>query len=760
MSKKNLKLNIKNTQIAEALKITKEKLATAASKPKKTSLKKKAKQATPVKEETPKRKARILKAPTQEVQEPKTPPPAPPLKNEVEIKPKPAPTLPQEKPKEKEVTPSKESSLPKRKKEEGPKDFHEYRPSMKRKATPKFDSRDRLGLRDQEEPWKRRRPKLKKKKTPEEEIVRPNQLKVRLPISIKDLAQEMKLKASELISKLFMQGITLTLNDYLDDETTIQLLGHEFGCDIAIDTSEEKRLRITEMSIQEEINSTNAETLSTRPPIVAFMGHVDHGKTSLIDAIRQTNITALEAGAITQHIGAFKSKTDLGELTILDTPGHEAFSEMRERGATVTDVIVLVIAGDEGIKEQTLESIRQAKEAKVPMVIAINKADKENFDEQRIYRELSDHELLPEAWGGTVITVCTSAKTQQGIKDLLELVLLQSEVLELKADPTMRARGVVLESQMHKGLGAVATLLVLNGSLKLSDAMVVGNYSARIKTMHDEHGKSLQTAPPSTPIKVTGLSDLPEAGCEFIVVENEKVARKLAQDRALGEKQRTVQTRRQGMESLLQNTASMKVLPLILKADVQGSLEALKNSIHKIHSKKVKVEIVHEAIGEISESDVQLASASKANIIGFHTRVESKAEDLIKQLKINVSLHNIIYHAVEEIKKMMTALLDKIEEEKDIGKAKIKAIFKSSQLGNIAGCQVIDGTIHRSHLIKLIRDKQIVWKGKLASLKREKEDVKEVQKGLECGIVLDNFKDIREDDIIQSYEIIYHTQEL
>lgn len=779
MAKKDLKLNIKNSQLAEALKLTKEKLASAAVKksaPKKGSTKK---SAAPTKEEPPKRKARILKGPTSEAI-PEQKPKPPELKEEpistLEEQQPPVKEVKVEKPEKEEVkatgkatektpetkkAPAKEEGFVQRKKkEEGPKDFHQFRATMKRKTTPKFDSRDRMGLRDQDDSWRKKRPRMKRKSVSEEEVLRPKSLKVRLPISIKDLAQEMKLKASQLISKLFMQGLTFTLNDLLDDETTIQLLGQEFDCDITIDTSEEERLRITGKSIKQEIGSTEEESLKPRSPIIAFMGHVDHGKTSLIDAIRKTNVVSTEAGAITQHIGAFRSKTDLGEVTILDTPGHEAFTQMRERGANVTDIVVLVVAGDEGIKEQTLESIKQAQESKVPMVIAINKSDKPGFDEQKVYRELSDNNLLPEAWGGTVITVNTSATTGQGIKELLELVLLQAEVLELKANPNARARGIVLESQMHKGLGAVATLLVLNGTLKMSDALVVGNFSGRIKTMHDEHEANLAEAPPSTPVKVTGLSDLPEAGSEFIVVGSEKEARKLAADRARGEKQRAQQARKLGLETLLESVESVKILPLILKADVQGSLEALKTSILKIKSKKARVEIVGEEVGEISESDIELAAASGATIIGFHTRIESSADNLAKQLSVNVAMYDVIYHAKEFVESKMVELLDKIPEEKDIGKAEVKTVFKSSHLGNIAGCQVIEGSIARNHLVKILRKDEVVWKGKIASLKRVKEDVKEVQKGIECGIVLENNKDVQEGDIIQSYEIIYHTQKL
>ncbi len=645
--------------------------------------------------------------------------------------------------------------------------FKEYKDfkTAKKQDTKAFDSRDRQGLRESDsEGWRRKKAAQKKALATEEIDIRPKTLNVKVPISVKDLAAEMKLKASQLIAKLFMQGIVITLNDLLDDETTIQLLGHEFECEITIDTSEEKRLRITDETIREEIAKTPSDQLILRPPLVTFMGHVDHGKTSLIDSIRKSNVAAGEAGAITQHIGAFQCHTAVGTITILDTPGHEAFSAMRSRGADVTDIVVLVVAGDEGIKTQTVEAIQQANDAKVPIVVAINKCDKPGFDAENIYRQLSDHNLLPEAWGGSIITVKCSAVTKEGIKELLEMLALQAEILELKANPKSRARGSVIESEMHKGLGAVATVLVQNGTLKLGDSVVFDQHWGRIKTMHDEYGKEMKTAGPSTPVKITGLSGLPEAGSEFIVVGSEKEARGLSEGRIEGKKTTlALQAKRVGVESLLQQKAESqekKILNLVLRADVQGSLEALKTSLLKITSKKAEINIISAGIGEVSESDIQLAAASKAIIIGFHTQVESHAEDLIKQTKVIIKLHDIIYHAVDDVKVIMKSLLDKIAQETDTGSALVKAIFKASQLGVIAGCQVIEGTIKRNYLIRLVRNGEMVWKGTIGSLKRVKEDVKEVSKGYECGILLNNFNDVKEGDIMQAYEITYLEQEL
>ncbi len=639
----------------------------------------------------------------------------------------------------------------------------ELRP-QKKKEEARFDARDRQGLRDiDNEAWRKKRSFKFKRAVEQEEIIRPKNLSVRLPITIKDLAQEMKLKASQLIAKLFMQGIVVTLNDYLDDETVVCLLGSDFGCDIKIDTTEQERIRITDLTIQQEIKNTPSNQLVLRSPVVAFMGHVDHGKTSLIDSIRKSNRVASEAGAITQHIGAFKVKTAAGEVTILDTPGHEAFFEMRSRGANVTDIVILVVAGDEGIRTQTDEAIKQAREANVPILVAINKCDKQNFDAQKVYRELADRDLLPESWGGTTITINCSATTKQGITELLEMIALQAEILELKANPNSRARGTILESEMHKGLGAVATALVQNGTLRINDAIVFGPFSGRIKTMQDDYGRAVTTAGPSTPVKITGLSELAVAGSEFIVVKNEKEAKELAEARAEGlQRHAQAKAKISGLEKMLakKESGEKKILPLILRADVQGSLEALKTSLMKIRSDKVRLEIVNADVGEISESDIELAAASKATILGFHTSIESHAADLIKQKKIPVFSHDVIYHLIDEVKLRMKSLLDKIEKEEDTGSALVKAVFKSSQLGNIAGSQVTEGVIKRQNYIRQLRGNQIIWKGKIASLKRVKEDVKEVQKGFECGIVLEGQSDVKEGDILQSYEITFLEQEL
>lgn len=639
---------------------------------------------------------------------------------------------------------------------------------VKRSETHAVDSRLRRGITSEEEEegtgWRKRRPSKGFRVQEAPEVTRPTKIRVRLPISVKDLAAEMKLKASQLISSLFMQGTVVTLNDLLTDETMVQLLGQEVKCEVEIDTSEEQRLRITDKSIAEEIHSETSENLVLRPPVVTFMGHVDHGKTTLIDAIRKTHRAEGEVGAITQHIGAFTCTTTHGLITIIDTPGHEAFSAMRERGAELTDIVILVIAGDEGIKEQTVEALNQAKQSKATIIVAINKSDKPTFDQDRVFRQLADHELLPEAWGGKTIAVACSALTYKGVAELLEMVALQSEILELKANPKARARGTVIESEMSKGIGAVATVLVQNGTLRPGDCCVFASTWARIKAMRDDLGRELTESGPSMPVRISGLSGLPDAGEEFIVVKNEKEARDIAESRREGLRQIAFQTKRLvSLESMMEKASgavAKKVFNLVLRADVQGSLEALKTALMKIESKKVDLNIISFGVGEISESDIQLASTSKATILGFHTGIEAHAEPMVKELGVSVRLHNIIYHAQDDVRELMRCTLDKIPEQQERGKAEVRAIFKSSQLGLIAGCMVIDGAITRNCSIRVRRGDEVIWSGSLQSLKRFKEDAKEVSKDTECGIVLQGFSSFQVGDILEAYEVVYHEQDL
>ncbi|MCB1136097.1 MAG: translation initiation factor IF-2, partial [Chlamydiia bacterium] len=646
------------------------------------------------------------------------------------------------------------------------KEFKDVKPLRGKSTGSRFDSRDRRGLRENEEGgWRRKRHSKQGRHQQEDLTIRPTTLSVRLPIIVKDLAAAMKLKASELIQKLFLQGFALTINDVMDDETTVQFLGSEFGCEIVIDTSAEERIRITDKSIMEEIAEASEDELVQRPPVVAFMGHVDHGKTSLIDRIRSSNRASEEAGAITQHIGAFRCSTSVGELTILDTPGHEAFSAMRARGADVTDIVVLVVAGDEGLRQQTLEAIQHARAAKVQIVVAVNKCDKPGFDIEKVYRQLADNDLLPEAWGGETICVPCSAVTGVGINELLEMLALQSEVLELRAHPGTRARGRVLESEMHKGMGVIATVLVQNGTLNPGDCLVFDQLWGRVKTMRNEHGKDVLKAGPSVPVEITGLAGIPSAGEEFIVVSNEKEAREIGEARIEERKQKDLAKKKRSMsvESLFQeasDAADTKVLNVVLRADVQGSLEALKTALTGIESNKVRIEPIFAGVGEVSESDVQLAAASKAVIVGFHTKVESHAESLLREHGVRVYLFEVIYHAIDEVKALMSGLLDRIAKEEERGSAEVQAVFKSSQLGKIAGCIVREGSITRNCQIRVMRGREQLWRGPVHSLKRHKDDVKEVAKGLECGIVLNGFNDFQVGDTLDAFEVTYIEQEL
>lgn len=646
------------------------------------------------------------------------------------------------------------------------KDFRETRANKKIQGSEgnSFDSRDRMGLRvGDDDHWRSgKRAKGRKGLVNDDLTIRPKTLSVRVPITIKDLASEMKLKASQLIAKLFMNGVVLTINDFIEDETALALLGEEFGCAITVNTTEEERINVTKKTVKEEIAESNPENLVLRSPVIAFMGHVDHGKTSLIDVIRNSNRVAGEAGAITQHIGAFRATSKFGDITILDTPGHEAFSAMRSRGADVTDLVVLVIAGDEGMRDQTVEAIEQAREAGVSIIVAINKSDKAGYNVDNVYRELAEKNLLPEAWGGTTICVSCSCVTKEGVDDLLEMLALQAEVLELRADPSYRARGRVIESAMHSGMGAVATVLVQNGTLRLGDPLVFDLDWARVKTMHDEHGQSLEEAMPSTPVKITGMSGVPAAGSEFIVVESEKEARLIAKARSEQHRSQQHQKRRKNVEGLLEGSQEheKKIFSVILRADVQGSLEALQHSLERIQSKKIVLHVISAEIGRITESDVKLAAASGAEIIGFHTQVEGYAATLISEKKVAVHLYQIIYHAVDDVKERMRQRLDKIPKEEDQGEAEVKMLFKSSNLGTIAGCQVKSGFLRRNQKARIVRDGEVIWKGSVVSLKRVKEDVKEVTKGFECGVLLSDTSVAREGDIIQGYEVQFLEQTL
>lgn len=792
---KNLKLTIKNTQLAAVLKkaqqkkepssessVEEEKLPSTSHAQsvkgdenlaeKKIVRAKKAPQFVDAlkKEEPP---PPVIPAPLAIVEE-KAPSP-PPLPEIVEKAPEvspPAPVSTKEK-EEEQASIDKKKKKPDAPTKEGVKEFEDDasknkkpQQTLKRQSFSRvFDSRDRSGLRTgDDENWRRKRYGKQKQDRAPESIQRPKEITLALPINVKDLASLMKLKSSDVIQKLFLQGLPVTINDDLDDPTIVELIGQEFGVTVTIDTSKKERLQITGRSIDEEISDTSSEDLKTRPPVVTVMGHVDHGKTSIIDCFRKSNLIAGEAGAITQHIGAFQVKTKHGSFTVLDTPGHEAFSEIRRRGAHVTDIVILVIAGDEGIKPQTDEAITKAKEAGVPIIVAINKMDKVGFNTDNIYRELTDRGLLPEAWGGEVITVNCSAKTGQGIEQLGEMIALQSDILELKANSKARARGTVLESELHRGLGPTATLLVQNGTLHVGDAVIFEYEYGRIKTMHDEHGVNLKEAPPSAAVKVTGLSGVPLAGNDFISMENEKEARKITEERKASMKRKLLlHSKSRDIEHLFKQKEAQKqrkILNIILKADVGGSLEAVRQSLQNIPTEKVELNFISMEVGQISESDIELAQTSNALIVGFHTKIESHAESLIRMKKVKIIQHDVIYHLVDAVKAHMLSLLDKLRHEVGSGEAKVIAVFKSSHLGVIAGCQVVDGSIKRSHHIRVYRKDELLWEGSISSLKRHQDDVKEVKKDLECGIVLAKNSNIAVGDVIKAYEITYIAQEL
>ena len=777
---KHLKINIKNAQLAEVLKKNKQQKIEKEIKKESPSKSATKEPAVEEKKVVRARKTQSIAIPKSETPEVTKATESPKPKKTDEIKEAPVEKKAVEKVAEppqpkKEAAPKKaavaETTVKKPKKPEKterPKeDLNKNKKSpssYKRQAFSRvFNSRGG-GPGSDEERWRRRR--YQKSKTPKDTgpIIRPKEITVVLPITIKELSSEMKIKASQVVQKLFMQGLSLTLNDILDDPTTVELIGQEFDCQIHIDTKQEKRLQITTHTVDQEIADTDPSLLTTRPPVVTIMGHVDHGKTSIIDAFRKSNLASAEAGAITQHIGAFKCDTKHGSFTVLDTPGHAAFTEIRSRGTRVTDIVVLVIAGDEGIKPQTEEAIEKAQEADVPIIVAINKMDKQGFNPDEIYRQLADRNLLPEAWGGQIITINCSAKTKEGIDQLGEMIALQSDVLELKANPSERARGIVLESELHRGLGASATLLVQNGTLKEGDPLIFEHVYGRIKTMQDEHGKKIADATPSTAVMITGLSGVPAAGNEFIVLESEKEARKIAEERKSQLKRTQLRhTRGKDIEQLFSKKAEMhkkKILNIVLKADVGSSVEAVMSTLNAIPTDKVELNFISADVGQISESDIELAETTNSIIVGFHTNLESYAERLIKKKKITMMIRDVIYHLVDDIKAHMITLLDKVRQENEVGSAKVLALFKSSKLGVIAGCQVLDGIIKRSHFMKIFRNGEEIWKGSIASLKRNQEDVKEVKKDLECGINLDGFNDIMVDDIIRSYEVTYITQEL
>ncbi|MDQ0230490.1 translation initiation factor IF-2 [Metabacillus malikii] len=566
-------------------------------------------------------------------------------------------------------------------------------------------------------------------------------------LTVGELAAKLGKEPSEIIKKLLLLGTMATINQELDKDS-IELIAGEYG----VEVEEEIIFEKTEFEKYEE--EDKEEDLLIRPAVVTIMGHVDHGKTTLLDSIRNTKVTAGEAGGITQHIGAYQIVANDQKITFLDTPGHAAFTTMRARGAQVTDITILVVAADDGVMPQTVEAINHAKAAEVPIIVAVNKVDKPTANPDRVMQELTEHGLVPEAWGGDTIFVPVSALTGQGIDELLEMILLVTEVEELKANPNRRATGTVIEAQLDKGRGSVATLLVQNGTLRVGDPIVVGNTFGRVRAMVNDVGRRVKEAEPSTPVEITGLNEVPQAGDQFMVFEDEKQARQVGEARA--QKQLDEQ-RSEGSKLSLDDLfeqikqGEIKDINLIVKADVQGSVEALAAALQKIDVEGVRVKIIHTGVGAITESDIILAAASNAIVIGFNVRPDSGAKKTAADEEVDIRLHRIIYKVIEEIESAMKGMLDPEFEEKVIGQVEVRQTFKVSKIGTIAGCYVTEGKITRDSGIRLIRDGIVIFEGEIDTLKRFKDDVKEVARNYECGITIKNYNDLKEGDIIEAY---------
>ncbi|MGY4689862.1 translation initiation factor IF-2 [Salibacterium sp. K-3] len=566
-------------------------------------------------------------------------------------------------------------------------------------------------------------------------------------LTVGELADKLNKESSEIIKKLMNLGVMATINEDLEKES-IELIAGDYNVDV------EEEVKVDELDLDLQVEHDDPESLEERPPVVTIMGHVDHGKTTLLDSIRHTKVTEGEAGGITQHIGAYQVKENDKRITFLDTPGHSAFTTMRARGAQVTDITILVVAADDGVMPQTKEAINHAKAAEVPIIVAVNKMDKEGANPDRVMQELTEFELVPEAWGGDTIFVNVSAINNQGLDELLEMILLVAEVEELKANPGKRARGTVVEAELDKGRGPVATLLVQEGTMNVGDPLVVGNTYGKIRAMVSDTGKRVKSAGPSTPVEITGLNGVPLAGDQFVQFQDEKKARQLGEARAVrAREEERSQTAKVSIDDLFSQIQEneMKEINVIVKADVQGSVEAVKGSLEKIDVEGVKVNIIHAGAGAIAESDVILASASNGIIIGFNVRPDANAKRTAESEKVDIRLHRVIYDAIEEIESAMKGMLDPVYQEKVIGQVEVRQLFKVSRIGTIAGSYVTEGKITRDSNIRVIRDGVVIHEGKINDLKRYKDDAKEVQSGYECGITIEKFNDIKEGDIIEAY---------
>ena len=588
-------------------------------------------------------------------------------------------------------------------------------------------------------------PKQEEKKPEIKEITIPEKL------TIRELAEAMKMQPSAIVKKLFMEGQMVTVNHEIDFEQAEEIA---LGFDIIAE--KEEKVDVIEELLKEE--EEDESTMVSRPPVVCVMGHVDHGKTSLLDAIRKTNVTRGEAGGITQHIGAYVVDINGQKITFLDTPGHEAFTAMRMRGANSTDIAVLVVAADDGVMPQTVEAISHAKAAGVEIIVAINKIDKPSANIERVKQELSEYELIPEDWGGTTPFVPVSAKTGEGIDDLLEMILLTAEVSELKANPNRAARGLVIEAQLDKGKGPVATILVQKGTLHVGDFIAAGACSGKVRAMMDDKGRRVKQAGPSTPVEILGLGDVPNAGEVLMSFENDKEAKNFAAAFVSENKNRLLEETKGklSLDNLFDQiqASDLKELPIIVKADVQGSVEAVKQSLVKLSNEEVVVRVIHGGVGAINESDVSLAATSNAIIIGFNVRPDTTAKQLAEQEGVDLRLYKVIYQAIEDVEAAMKGMLDPVFEEKIIGHAEVRQLFKASGVGTIAGSYVLDGTFQRGCKVRISRGEDQIYEGELASLKRFKDDVKEVRAGYECGLVFQDFNDVKEEDKVEAYIMV------
>ncbi|MEM5395904.1 translation initiation factor IF-2 [Staphylococcus gallinarum] len=591
----------------------------------------------------------------------------------------------------------------------------------------------------------------KKQPKQEEPKETPSKITYQDGITVGELADKLNVDSSGIIKKLFLLGIMANINQSLDDET-LELIVDDYGVEI------EKEVVIDEEDLSVYFDDPSEDEQAVeRPAVVTIMGHVDHGKTTLLDSIRNTKVTAGEAGGITQHIGAYQIVNDGKKITFLDTPGHAAFTTMRARGAQVTDITILVVAADDGVMPQTIEAINHAKEADVPTIVAVNKIDKPTSNPDRVMQELTEYGLIPEDWGGDTIFVPLSALSGEGIDDLLEMIVLTSEVQELKANPSQRAVGTVIEAELDKSRGPAASLLVQNGTLNVGDPVVIGNTYGRIRAMVNDLGQRIKTAGPSTPVEITGINDVPQAGDRFVVFKDEKQARRIGEAR---HESNVLQQRQESKSVSLDNLfeqmkqGEMKDLNVIIKGDVQGSVEALAASLMKIDVEGVNVRIIHTAVGAINESDVTLANASNGIIIGFNVRPDTGAKRAAEAEGVDMRLHRVIYNVIEEIESAMKGMLDPEYEEQVIGQAEVRQTFKVSKVGTIAGSYVIDGKITRNAGVRVIRDGIVQFEGELDTLKRFKDDAKEVAQGYECGITIEKYNDLKEGDIIEAFEMV------